>query len=145
MAGFHHGAAERNRQVRLAHAGRPEDQDILRLRQKAAGPQLANQALVDRRLKLEIEVVEGLDRREVRDLQTHGDAGALLRVDLLAQEPSQEATTRGLGPRGVIQHTVEALRHVAEPQPRELLDDARMHDRTHGVPPAMTVAYVVRS
>jgi len=104
-----------------------------------------NEPLVHGRLKLEIEIVERLHRREVRDLEAHGDARALLRVDLLAKQAVEKVEIRRLGARGIIEHGVEALGDVAQPEARQLLDDASMHDRAHWPPPAMSVAYVVRS
>ena len=67
--GFDDGAAEGDGEVRFADAGRAEDQDVLRLGEKAAGREFADEALIDRRLEFELEVVEGLHGREVRDLQ----------------------------------------------------------------------------
>jgi hypothetical protein len=84
VARFDDGPAERNREVCLADAGRAQDQDIFRLGEKAAGGELADQPLIDRGLEFETEILQRLHGWEVRDLESHRDAGALLRVDLLA-------------------------------------------------------------
>ena len=86
-----------------------------RLREKAPGRELAYEALIDRRLEFEIELVEHLDRREVRDLERHRHAGALLGLDLLPQHTVEEIQVRRLGARGIIEHGIEALGDVAEP------------------------------
>lgn len=73
---------------------------------RETGPsQLAHEALIDRWLKLEIQIVERFYRREVRDLQRHGDAGPLLRVDLLAQHAVERIETRRLGASGLVRTT----------------------------------------
>jgi hypothetical protein len=84
--------------MRFADPGRAEDQDVFRLRQKAAGRQLAHEPLIDGRLEFEIEVVERLHGREVRDLQAHRGARALFGLDLLAEHAIEKVEIRGLGP-----------------------------------------------
>ena len=59
------GAAERDGQVGLAHAGWPEQQHVLGADDEATGGELADELVVDGRLELEVEVLEGLDGREV--------------------------------------------------------------------------------
>src|SRR3954470_23266673 len=54
MTGFDDGATERDREMRFADAGRAEDQDVFRLREESAGRELADQALIHRRLECEI-------------------------------------------------------------------------------------------
>lgn len=114
MTGLDDRAPERDRQMRLPDPGRAEDQHILDLGQETRGGQLADQSAIDRRLKLEIEIIERLDRREVRDFQAHLDARPLLGVDHLAEHAGEKVEIRGLGPRGVIQQGVDPLGDVAE-------------------------------
>ncbi len=83
MAGFDDGAAEGNREMRFADARRTKDQHVFGLGEKARRRQLAHEPLIDRRLELEVEVIERLHRRKMRDLESHGDAGPLLGLDLL--------------------------------------------------------------
>src|SRR5579864_595665 len=83
VAGFDDGAPERDREMRLPDAGRAEDEHVFGLREKARRRELAHEALIDRGLEFELEVIEGLHRRKVRDLEAHGDASPLLRIDFL--------------------------------------------------------------
>ena len=73
------------------------------------------------------------------DLQPHRDAGPLFRLDLLPQDAVEEIEIGRLGPRGVIEHRIEPVGDVAEPQTRELLDDAGVNDDAHW-PPSTTAA-----
>ena len=75
----------------------------------------------------------------MRDLEAHGDAGPLLRLDLLAQDAVEEIEIGRLGPRGVIEHRIETVGDVPEPEARELLDDAGVNDDAHW-PPSTTAA-----
>jgi hypothetical protein len=60
------------------------------LREKPARRELAHEPLIDRRLEFELELVEGLEDRKVRDLETHRHARALFRLDILAQHLIEE-------------------------------------------------------
>ena len=123
----------------LPTPGAPKIRTFSAWREKARRRQLAHEPLIDRGLEFEIEVVERLHRRKMRDLQAHRDAGPLLRLDLLAQDAVEEIEIGRLGPRGVIEHRIEPVGDVAEPQPRELLDDAGVNDDAHW-PPSTTAA-----
>ena len=123
----------------LPTPGAPKIRTFSAWREKARGRQLAHESLIDRRLEFEIEVVERLHRRKVRDLQAHRDARPLLGVDLLSQDAVEEIEIGRLGARGVIEHGVEAVGDVPEPQARELLDDAGVNDDAHW-PPSTTAA-----
>jgi hypothetical protein len=73
------GAAERDRQVRLADPRRAEEEDVFGLREEAAGGELANQALIDRRLEFELEVgsvVQRTQRRSSQDLTSLKTVGS---------------------------------------------------------------------
>ncbi len=123
MAGLDDGAAERDGEVRLADAGRAEEQDVLAPAMKRPVASSRTSFAVDGRLELEVELLERLHRREVGDLDAHGDALALLGVDLLAQQLVEEVEVGRLGARGLGQDRVEALGHVAEAQPDQVLVD----------------------
>ena len=75
----------------------------------------------------------------MRDLQSHRDTGPLLRVDLLAEDPVEKIEIGGLGAGGVIEHGIEPIGDVPEPQTCELLDDAGVNDDAHW-PPSTTAA-----
>src|SRR2546428_670818 len=99
VAGLDDGAAEGDRQVRLADAGRPEEERILGAGDETAGRQLAHELGVDGGLKLEVEVLQGLHRREGRELDPHLDPAALLGGHLIAQQLVEEVDVRRLQPR----------------------------------------------
>src|SRR5712691_4845250 len=69
MARLDDGASERDGEMSLAHARWPEEEHVFGLGDEAAGGELADEALVDRRLRLEVELVERLHGREMRDGQ----------------------------------------------------------------------------
>jgi hypothetical protein len=110
------------------------------LGKEAPGGQLPDQALIDRGLEFEIEIVERLDRRKVRDLEAHGDPRPLLGVDLLAQHAVKKVEIGGLGAGRVIEDGIQAVRHIPESEPGKLLDDARMHHGPHRSPPVTIAA-----
>src|SRR5207302_6655502 len=100
---------------------RSEEQHILRLGDEAAGGELANESLIDRRLRLEVEPVERLHRGKMSDGHAHRDALALLGVDLAAQKRVEEVEVGGLAARGLREQRIEALHDVAEAQAGEIL------------------------
>jgi len=57
VAGLDDRSAEGNREMRLPDTGRTKEQHVLTLRDKPARGQLPDQALIDRGLKLEIELL----------------------------------------------------------------------------------------
>jgi hypothetical protein len=86
--------------VSLADAGRAEHEHVLGVRDVPADGELADELLVDAGLELKAEVIEGLHRGEVRDLDAHRDALPLLRPDLLAQDRVEEVEVCRLAARG---------------------------------------------
>jgi hypothetical protein len=140
VAGFDYGAPEGNREMRLADTRRAKDQDVFGLTEKAAGGELADEALIDRRLEFEIEIVERFHGREVRDLESHRDARALLGLDLLPQDGVEEVEIRRRGAGRIGEYRIEPLGDVPETQARELLDDPRMDNDTHRPAPVTTAS-----
>ena len=67
----------------------------------------------------------------MRDLQPHGGARTLFGLDLLAEHAIEKVEIRRLSPGRVVEHGIEALGHVAQAEPRELLDDSGMDDDAH--------------
>jgi hypothetical protein len=57
----------------------------------AAGGQLADELGVDRRLELEVELLERLHDREVGDLDPHGDTLALLEATSSSSRRSRKS------------------------------------------------------
>ena len=74
--------AERNGEMRLAHTGRPEQQQRLAMGHPAAARQLANLAGVKRRLGGEVEAVEIARVWKVGDFHRHLDSALVLSGDL---------------------------------------------------------------
>jgi len=125
-------AAQRDGQVGLADAGRAEQDDVLAVGDEATRRELLNEPLVERRLEREVEIVERLDRGEVRNLHAHGDALAVLGVHLVAQELVEEVEVRGLLVGGLAEERVEPLGEMAQAQLLEMLDDACVYEVSHG-------------
>ena len=94
----------------FADAGRTKDEDILGVRHKVPSGELADQALVDRGLEFEVELVERLDGRKVRDLQSHRGARPLLGLDLLPEYGVEEVEIRRRLARRVIEQRVDTCR-----------------------------------
>jgi hypothetical protein len=79
---FGHGLdPEGDGQVRLAHAGRAEQDDVLAVRDEPAGGQVLDPLAVDRGLEGEVEVLDRLDERELGHRGAHGDVLLLLGGD----------------------------------------------------------------
>ena len=135
VPGFDGGAAERDGEMCLAHAGRSKNQHVFCLADEVTAGELAHEALIDRRLEFEIEIVERFDRGKMGDLEPHRDAGPLLGVDLLPQHRVEEVEIRRLGARRLIEHGIEPLGHVAQTQSGQLLRDAGLDDGAHCAPP----------
>jgi hypothetical protein len=121
--------------VGFADAGRAEDEDVLGLTHVTAGGQLAHQPGVDRRLEFEVEVVEGFDGREVRDLDAHGDAFALLGANLLLEQMVEKVQVGGLATCGFGQDGVETLGHVAQVEFLQTIENAGVDEFAHLAPP----------
>src|SRR3569832_2988888 len=136
MAGLDSGAAKREHNKHLADAWRPEQQDVFRLRDEVAGGELADELGVERRLELEVELLEGLHHGEVRDLDSHCDATLLLGVELLAKESVEEVEIRGLFARGVGERSLEPVRCRAQPQALHRVGHPSTDNLADQAPPA---------
>lgn len=75
-------AAERDRQVRLADAGRTQEQERGAVGDPTAHRRIAELGFVERRLDGEVEAVEVAHRREVGDLDCDLDAPLVLARDI---------------------------------------------------------------
>lgn len=87
-----HEARRSRRHPRGTDAGRAEDEDVFGAGDAAAGGELADELVVDRGLEAEVEVVESLHTREVRDLDVRGDALSLTR----SERPALDDYVRGV-------------------------------------------------
>ncbi len=123
----------------LPTPGGPKKSAFSALAMKRAGGQLAHELGVDGGLKLEVEVLQGFHRREVRDLDPHLDPAALLGGHLIAQQLVEEIDVRRLHPRRFAQRRIEAIGERAEAQPLEMIDDTGVDELgTH--PPTSATA-----
>ena len=120
--------------------GAPETKTFSVCERNRAVASLADQSLIDGRLKSEIKVVQRLDRGKVDALQAHRDSCPLFGVDLLLEHTVERIEVGGLGPRGIAKERVNALGHIPEAQPGRLLDHASMGDGAHSAPPPTTGA-----
>jgi hypothetical protein len=75
-------------------------------------------------LESKVELLERLQRREVRNLDSHRDSLSLLRVDLRREHSIEKVEVRGLLLRSIGEERVEPFRRVAEPQLTKRVRDA---------------------
>src|ERR1700722_14394267 len=92
MASGYGRAPERNRQVRLADAGRTQQQHVLAIGDPAGGSKIADLFGIDRRLGSEVEARQLAHIREVRDLQSHSIRRWSLRA--ISRSPSSAKVSR---------------------------------------------------
>jgi hypothetical protein len=70
LAGLYRGLRQSHSQMSFADAGRSRQNHVGSLMHEPQCAQLANLPFIDRRLECEIEPIEGLQIREVRQLQS---------------------------------------------------------------------------
>jgi len=109
VASFDRCAAERDADVRLADAGRPEQQHVFCLRDEVARGELAYEPRIERGLELEVELLEGLHDGEVGDLDPHRQAALLLGIELFAQDSVEEVEIGRLLACSVGEHGIESI------------------------------------
>lgn len=85
-AGLDGRLRKRHTQVRFAHAGRPQENQIAGIMDESQAPQFANLALINRGLKGEVELLERLHKRQVRQLQARPQIPTAARVNLAAEQ-----------------------------------------------------------
>ena len=122
MAGFGGPDAKGDCQMRLADARRPEENDIAAIVKEAQRRQLVDEALVDRGLLLEIEVLEPLRIRETCELQTEPHCSLVPMPQLAVEQIAEEMGVRPLLCGGLLRHLVELRMGDFEP---ELLKSVR--------------------
>src|SRR5262249_9160737 len=123
--------AEPDREMRLAHAGRPEDDQVLAMLDEVAGTERLDLLLVDRRLVAEIEALQALDEREPRQLRPHGDVLGGLGSDLLGEDLVEEVGVGALLGRGVLEQGLETLPALEETETLQVLLKALELGRGH--------------
>ena len=86
--------AERDRQVRLADAGRPLDQERAVLADPLAGRQRLDAAALERRLEGEVEVGQRLSGRQPREHERGPHPPLVALAQLVLEQPVEEAVRR---------------------------------------------------
>ena len=103
--------------MRLADAGRPEQQQRLAVRHPAAGGKLADLPGIERGLGGEVEAVQLAHRREMRDLARHLDATLVPAGDLALAQERQRLAQGQLLARRFVQQVVELVADRGQLQP----------------------------
>src|SRR3954469_3833669 len=135
VASLDGSATESDGEMSLADARRSEEEHVFGLGNEAAGGELADEALVDRWLRLEIELFERLHRREVGDGHAHRDALALLGLHLAAQQAVEEVEIGRLAACCLGEDRVESIGEIGKAQACEILQHAGVDDGAHRAPP----------
>ena len=125
-------AAERDRQMGLADAGRPQQEQSLAVRHPSAGGEVAHVARVERGLGLEVEVAQIAVGGELGDLAGHLDAALILAGDLALAEEPQSLAQSHLPPGGFVQQGVEL---VADGPSASAVSACRQGSRGRSSPP----------
>jgi hypothetical protein len=108
-------------QMRLADAGRPQEEHVLPGAHEGAGAQYLELAPVRSRLKGPVEALERLAGRQPGELEGRGDASLRLSFDLTFQHAVEEAEWREVLPARLLHQFRKALSRVSESQGRAAL------------------------
>ena len=100
--------AEPDRQMRLADARRPEEDDILAVLDKVTAAEGLDLLLVERGLVAEVEGLQALDEGEARQVRPHGDVLGRLGGDLLGEQRVEELGVGGLLGGGLLYFTPDS-------------------------------------
>jgi hypothetical protein len=133
LAGFE---PEGDGQVRLADAGRTQQQDVVAGFEIATGRQLADDLRVNRRLELEIEGVERLLKREARHRDAHGQVLLGLGANLQREELVEKVGVRDVALGGLLQEGGQLGLEPMEPQALTVTAQAIEERRAHWPPPS---------
>ena len=109
IASLYRRQSETDGYVRLPDAWRTEEYDVLLLRQEAEGAEIIELAFVDRRLEAQVEVLQPLAHRQVRQFRARVDDRGPPCLDLLGQEAVQHLEEGALAGYGIFQRGVDHL------------------------------------
>src|SRR5439155_7908784 len=123
--------AEPDGQVGLPDAGRTEEHDILAVLDEVTAAQRLDLLLVERGLVAEVERLQALHEGEAGQVRAHGDMLGRLRGDLFGQQRIEEVGVRGFLGGGLLEHGLETLATLEQPQPLHLLLQALELGGTH--------------
>src|SRR5690606_4296793 len=136
VAGADHFAAKRDGKMRLADAGRAEEQERVAVGNEAPRGKLPQLLRVERWLRVEVEARELAHERELRDRQMHLDPALVLARDLALAEERQCLAEREIEAARLVEEPIELIANGGELQPRqharERVDDCFHHQ----LPPA---------
>ena len=122
-------APECDRQVRFPDSWRTEQEGRVPVRDPPRRGQFPDLTLVDARLRLEVEVRQLADCREVGDLERHLDAPFVLARHLALDEERERLAQRQLLLRGLVEQAVELVPDGGQLQPRQPAEERLMvHD-----------------
>ena len=111
------GAAERDRQMRLADAGQARQQRRVAVGHPPAGGKLAHLLLVERGLGGEVEAVEVAQGGKVGDLGPHLDAPFVAPTDLAFDKQGHGVAQPRLALRRFVEQAVKLVADGGQPQP----------------------------
>src|SRR5579872_2041459 len=94
---------QRDAQMRFPDAGRSEQDYIAGFMNEAQCSELAHLAFVNRGLKAEIKLLEGFQKRQMRELQTCPQIPCSARFDFASEQLIQEIGIARFGLRGLFQ------------------------------------------
>ena len=124
-------------QVRLADAGRAQQQDVVPRFEIAAGRQLADHFRIDGWLEFEVEGIERLLKGKARHRDAHGEVLLGLGTDLQGEELVEEIGVRDVAFGGLLEQrgqlgleTMEAQALTVAAQPIEAGCSLATADRT---------------
>ena len=113
-------AAERDREHRLADAGRSDQKQIGLLLDEAERRQLLDHLAVERGLGVVVDLGERLGGREAGEAQPAFEPAPLGRLDLDREQPLEEASVGGLLALGLLERRREPLGGRAQAQVGEV-------------------------
>jgi hypothetical protein len=105
--------------MRLADTGRSEEHDVVRTLDEAAAGELAHDLAIDRRLEVEVELVERFDPRQPRLFQAALDAALVAAVPLGFERAGEEAFEIEVALRRLLAHAIELREQVLHLHPLE--------------------------
>ena len=120
--------AEGDREMRLAHAGRAEEQDIGRFGHEGQGGELLDLALIDRWLKSEVKLVERALKWQMGQACPGPEVPLASDARLAGQKIGQEVSVGQLLLRGRLEPALQDSRRLHEAEMLEGLPGLRRGD-----------------
>ena len=134
-------APQAHGQMRLAGAGRAEQQGRVAMRDPSTGRQFADLARVERWLRVELEAGELAHEGKLRDLAGHRDAALVPSGDLALDEEPQRLAQGHLRAGRLVQQDIELVPDRGELEPVQHRHQRFVVDRDHHQLPPATASY----